>query len=64
MARMNLLNRSNGQTFEGFCIIKGVAVRSNTKGSPYLDLVLADGEGEGVAKLWDYSREQHGEYNV
>lgn len=64
MSRMRLLNQSKGQNFEGFCIVKGIAVRSNSKGNPYLDLILADGEGEGTAKLWDYSREIHGEYNV
>jgi len=62
MSRMRLLNESNGQTFEGFCIIKSVAVKTNVKGSEYLDLVLADCEGECVAKLWDYNKEQQGVY--
>ena len=35
--------------FEGFCIIKSVSVRQNIKGTDYLDLVLADAEGEAVA---------------
>ncbi len=62
MSRMRLLNESNGQTFEGFCIIKTVAVKTNIKGTEYLDLVLADCEGECVAKLWDYNKEQQGVY--
>lgn len=60
MGRMRLLNQCSGQQFEGFCIVKSVTVKSNVKGSEYLDFILADCEGEGVAKLWDYSREQHG----
>ncbi len=64
MSRMRLLNLAGGQTFEGFCIIKSVAVKANVKGSDYLDLVLADSEGEGVAKLWDYNRELHGVYEA
>lgn len=64
MSRMRLLNEASGTSFEGFCIIKSVAVKANIKGSEYLDLVLADSEGEGVAKLWDYSRELHGVYEA
>ncbi len=64
MGRMRLLNQSSGSQFEGFCIVKSVAVKSNIKGSEYLDFVLADCEGEGVAKLWDYNREQHGVYEA
>ncbi|MDO4572053.1 MAG: HD domain-containing protein [Clostridia bacterium] len=62
MGRMRLLNQTRGQQFEGFCIVKSVALKSNVKGSEYLDFVLADCEGEGVAKLWDYNRELHGSY--
>ncbi len=62
MSRMRLLNESNAQTVEGFCIVKSAAVKTNIKGSEYLDLVLADCEGECVAKLWDYNKEQQGVY--
>jgi len=62
MSRMRLLNESNGQAVEGFCIVKSAAVKTNIKGSEYLDLVLADCEGECVAKLWDYNKEQQGVY--
>lgn len=64
MGRMRLLNQSSGQQFEGFCIVKSVSIKSNVKGSEYLDFVLADCEGEGVAKLWDYNRETHGSYDA
>lgn len=60
MGRMRLLNQSAGQQFEGFCIVKSVAIRSNVKGADYLDMVLTDCEGDGIAKLWDYDRAAHG----
>ncbi|MDO4564502.1 MAG: HD domain-containing protein [Clostridia bacterium] len=60
MSRMRLLRESNGQTFEGFVLIKSVAIRPNSKGVDYLDLVLADDEGECNAKLWDYTSTLHG----
>lgn len=43
-----------GQACEGFCIIKSVEKKMTSKGSQYLDLVLADNDGETGAKLWDY----------
>lgn len=64
MSRMRLLNTASGQTFEGFVLIKSVAVRQNVKGADYLDLVLADCEGEATAKFWDYKREVHGTYDA
>ena len=66
MARMRLLNAlpAGATQFEGFCIIKSVSVRQSIKGTDYLDLVLADAEGEAVAKLWDYNRAVQGEYQA
>ena len=65
MGRMDLLNNivnpANNQV-EGFCVVKSVAIKSNVKGSDYLDMILADAGGEISAKLWDYSIEQHGVY--
>lgn len=59
MSRMRMLNAlPAGQlNFEGVCLVRSCQVRTNVKGTPYLDLVLADCEGEAVAKLWDYSPE-------
>lgn len=64
MGRMRLLEAANGAQFEGFCLIKSVAVRQNIKGSDYLDLVLADAGGEAAAKLWDYRVEEHGAFDA
>lgn len=60
MGRMRLLSEADGTTVEGFCLVKSVQVKTNIKGSAYLDLVLADCEGEMDAKLWDYNAMQHG----
>lgn len=61
MGRMRLLTSSIGATqVEGFCIVKAVQVKTNSKGSAYLDMVLTDCEGEIDAKLWDYNTMQHG----
>ncbi len=65
MGRMGLLSRvynASANQVEGFCIIKSVAVKSNVKGAAYLDMTLADAEGECNAKLWDYASEVHGTY--
>jgi len=62
MGRMRLVSEAEGGAIEGFCIIKSVQVKTNIKGSAYLDLVLTDCEGEMDAKLWDYNAAQHGVY--
>ena len=64
MSRMRLLNEASGATFEGFCIIKSVEIKTNVKGAEYLDLLLADSEGECAAKLWDYNRGTTGIYEA
>ncbi|MBR0082108.1 MAG: HD domain-containing protein [Clostridia bacterium] len=61
MGKMRLTAQTNGTT-EGFCLVKSVAARTDVKGSEYLDMVLADSEGECVAKLWNYSRVYHGSF--
>lgn len=67
MGRMKLLDKvynASSNQVEGLCIVKSVAIKSNVKGAPYLDFVLADAGGECAAKLWDYSPEQHGSYDA
>ena len=67
MGRMKLLEKTSNAAanqVEGLCIIKSVVLKSNVKGAPYLDLVLADAGGECPAKLWDYNIEQHGAYDA
>lgn len=50
--------------YEGFCLVKAVTVRKTSKGSTFLDLILADRSGELGAKLWDYREEIHGVISV
>lgn len=49
---------------DGFCIIKTLERKTSSKGDAYLDMMLGDSEGEINAKLWRYTPELHGEYNV
>ena len=51
---MNFTAIGSGQSHEGFCLIKSAEKKITAKGVPYLDLVLADNDGEISAKLWDY----------
>lgn len=51
---MNFTPLGGSGTHEGFCLIKSVEKKLTAKGVPYLDLILADNDGEIVAKLWDY----------
>lgn len=50
--------------YEGFCLVKSVNIKKTSKGSTFLDLVLADRSGEIGAKLWDYREEIHGTVSV
>ncbi len=40
---------------DGYCLIKSIDVKTSSKGDTYLDMTLADSEGEINAKLWNYS---------
>lgn len=64
MSKMRLLQQAQGQPVEGFVLVKSTAVRQNSKGADYLDMVLADSEGECAAKLWDYSPASHGQFEA
>ena len=67
MGRMRLLSQAingNANQVEGFCLVKSVTRKNNVKGVEYLDLVLADADGEIDAKLWDYAPEAHGLYEA
>lgn len=57
----NIINSTTNQV-EGYCVIKSVQQRSNSKGSDYLDMVISDVGGEISAKLWDYNALIHGAY--
>lgn len=42
-----------GEAFQGFLLAQEVAFRTNSKGSEYLEMRLADGSGDLKAFLWD-----------
>lgn len=50
----NVINHASNQV-EGFCFIKSLQLKVNVKGAEYLDIMLADADGEINAKLWDYA---------
>lgn len=54
---MNFKEIGKNGKVEGFALIKRCEVKTSTKGSKYLDLLLGDSTGEMVAKYWDYQEE-------
>ena len=51
---MNFQKINESGVMEGFCIIRAIEVKTTSKGSQYLDLSIADNDGDTVAKFWDY----------
>lgn len=51
---MNFKELSNGMS-DGFVLLKRCEEKKTKNGSSYLDMVIADNDGEMSAKLWDYS---------
>lgn len=45
---------SNPNLVDGFCIVKTAEVKPSKNGSKYLDVILADKDGEINGKMWDY----------
>lgn len=58
----NVINKQTNQV-EGYCIVRSVFEKTNVKGVPYLDFILFDSGGEISAKLWDYDKANHGEFD-
>lgn len=61
---MNFTPIDNKGLVDGFCLIKSIDKKTSSKGDAYLDMTLADSDGEINAKLWRYSPDDHGEYTV
>lgn len=59
---MNFTDIGNNGLVEGYAVIKQCEVKTAKNGNAYLDLVLADKDGEIFAKLWDYNEYSHGKY--
>lgn len=54
---MNFKPLTNGMS-DGFVILKKCDAKTAKNGSTYLDLILADKDGELPAKVWDYSGQE------
>lgn len=61
---MNFKEIGNNGLVEGFAVIKQCDKKMTKNGSYYLDLVLADKDGEIFAKVWDYNEAAHGKYDT
>lgn len=61
---MNFKDIGNNGLVEGFAVIKQCDKKMAKNGNNYLDLVLADKDGEIFAKLWDYNEAAHGKYET
>lgn len=51
---MKLTAIDNNGTLQGFMLVKSCERKNAKNGSVYLDIVLADADGEIVAKMWDF----------
>lgn len=60
---MNFVPVGSGASHEGFCLVKTVEKKMTAKGTPYLDLTLADNDGEINGKLWDYKESPSNEFH-
>lgn len=60
---MNFNPVGNGASCEGFCLVKSVEKKLTAKGIPYLDMTLADNDGEINGKFWDYKESPANEYH-
>ena len=59
---MNFKEIGNNGLVEGFAIIKQCDKKTAKNGNTYLDIVLADKDGEIFAKLWDYIEDVQGKF--
>ena len=60
----NIINLEQGESIEGFFIIKQLQCKVTNNNKKFLDLVLGDRTGEINPKLWDLSSEDETKYLV
>lgn len=58
---MNFTKLNQEGRVEGFCLVRSVQKKLSARKTTYLDMTLADSDGEMVAKLWDYQPDEHDE---
>lgn len=59
---VKIANVEVNEVFEGYVLLKAVAVRQAKNGHPYLSLVFQDTSGEMEGKLWDATAEEIDNY--
>lgn len=58
MKKYFVTDLTDGLEFDSFFMIKSIYVKTGSTGKNYLDMILADSEGEVVAKKWDLSESE------
>jgi len=51
-------------TVEGFALIRRAEKKTTVKGSSFLDMILADKDGQINAKIWDYNEKVQGVFEI
>lgn len=51
-------------TVEGFALVRRVEKKTTVKGSSFLDMILADKDGQINAKIWDYNENVQGVFEI
>lgn len=59
MNEQNLALLQAGDIFEGFVLVKSVAVRSGQTGKNYIDLTVSDHKSRMSGKIWDYDEARY-----
>ena len=57
MEHIFLNNVTEGTKFDGFYIVKSIAVKESSNGSSYLDLTVSDNSGTMDGKFWNLTRD-------
>lgn len=61
---MNFKPLADTGKVDGFALVKKSDVKITQRGAPYLELTLADSEGEINAKFWDYDEKRDGKFEI
>lgn len=51
-------------TVEGFALVRRAEKKTTVKGSSFLDMILADKDGQINAKIWDYNENVQGVFEI
>ena len=57
MEHVYLNNVAEGAKFDGYYIVKSIAIKESSNGSSYLDLTISDSSGTMDAKFWNLTKD-------